>query len=279
MTEPIDQVATDAVIKWLRSRSIGVVNGKSVVGTFPDGRRGDEEQPGSASTIKWGKHHCIMTAKHVVEGAEKNDLRFFFSDADSDYMSREESLKRDYIEVDTGHKADIHEMLLCDWEDIAVLTVDPASAPNAQFYDFNSGWTDPGDGEPIYCLGFPRHNPITVQVERTQERERHLLGLVPMVWTSVVIPKPDSLIEHYATEIPYDPNRHFLIDWTVEDKTLGMKGFSGAATWTDPAEEKLWTPKLSLTGMATHYYPDIKVGRMTKASVLKEFLEEALGPA
>lgn len=274
----IDDIAAQAVVKWLRSRCIGVINGKRMYGRFPDGRRGDEEQPGSGSMILWGKQYCILTARHVVEGAEKNDMRFFFPAHDIEFNSRGDLLRSGRLEWDIGTQATVYDIIRCSWEDIALLTIDPKTAPNTEFYDFNSGWRDPAPTEPIYCLGFPRHDPITLHVERTENSEHHILGLVPMIWTSVVIPKPDSLIDPYSEESPYDPNRHFLVEWNVEDKTLGMKGFSGAATWTDP-DAKLWSPKLLLTGMVTRYYSNIKVGRMVRASVLKEFLEEALGPA
>jgi hypothetical protein len=276
-----NQFAAEATKQWLWSHSIGLVNGKRLYGKHHDGRPADEEQPGSGFLISWGKHSCVLTAKHVVEGADKSDIRFFLRAPTPDYMSREERLKCDHIEVDAGKRAEIYKIDRCEWEDIAVLTIDPSAMANAEFFDFNSGWNDPTNGDPIYGLGFPTDNHVPVHIERTKEVEHHLLGLIPTIFSSMVIPKPNSLLESLTAELPYDPDRHFLISWDVDDEKLGMKGFSGAATWTDrPVKDKeLWSPKLFLTGMVTHYYARIKVGRMIKASVLKKFLEEVFGPA
>ena len=78
MIDPIEQYAADAIISRMWAHTIGVVNEKRETGTVPDGRGYDAEQPGSASMIRWDQHHCILTAKHVLENADKNDLRFFF---------------------------------------------------------------------------------------------------------------------------------------------------------------------------------------------------------
>ena len=276
-----NEFAAEATKQWLWSRSIGLVNGKRLYGKHHDGRPADEEQPGSGFLINWGKHRCVLTAKHVVEGADKNDIRFFLRAPTPDYMSREERLKCDHVEVDAGTRAEIYAIDRCEWEDIAVLTINPLTMANTEFFDFNSGWNDPTNGDSIYSHGFPTDNHVLVHIERTKEVEHHILGLIPALFSSAVIPKPTSLLESLFDEWPYNPERHFFISWDVDDEKLGMKGFSGVATWTErPIKDKeLWSPKLSLTGMVTYYYAQIKVGRVIKASVLKKFLEELFGPA
>jgi hypothetical protein len=121
---------------------------------------------------------------------------------------------------------------------------------------------------------------MPIDVTRSPDREEHTLAFAPVAWSNTVIPKPASLVESLSTELPYDPEKHFLIEWKVNDPSMTMHGFSGAATWTDNAIPKteLWAAKLFYGGMCTHYYSGIKLGRVIKASVVKTFLEEVFNP-
>lgn len=272
-----------AICGRIESYSIGIVNEKERrFGKTPDGRDGDEETPGSASLIRWGEHYCILTARHNVVNADTEDLRFFFNAPGSrEYRTlREELFSTGYAEMSMGRRVTICKIYRCAWEDIAVLTIDRhARGLDLAFHDLSSSGNDPVVGDTLYCLGFPTYRPVEVHVDRTGNREHRLLGLMPRIWSNTVIAKPDSLVDAHDAEIPYDPDNHFLISWDVADPQMGMHGFSGAATWTDVpfSNRELWFPKLMMTGMCTHYYKLMRVGRMIRSSILKRFLQEALG--
>ena len=229
VTDPVDVHAQDAIIHRMWSHTIGVVNEKRRVGKLPDGREFGEEQPGTGSVIKWGQHHCLLTAKHVISDAAENELRFFFRPVRIlDRRSRADIEREGYVEFHTGWSVEIYNIFRCDWEDIAVLTINPGPKYlNAEFCEFRSGWIDPQDGTRIYSLGFPTHNPLTVEVTRAGNNEQRILGLNPLVWESTVTPKPSSLIEGYSAENPFNAERHFLAPWNVVDQTMTPHGFSG----------------------------------------------------
>jgi hypothetical protein len=280
MTDPAEEFALEAIINRMWSHTVGVVNEKRRVGTLPDGRGFDEEQPGTGSAIKWGQHHCLLTASHVIGDAAPSDLRFFFRPVRTlDRKSREDIERGGYVEFHSGCSIDIYNIFRCDWEDIAVLTINPGfKYLNAEFHDFKSGWRDALEGATVCSFGFPTHEPLTVEVTRTGDREQRILGLSPLVWESKVTPKPSSLIESYSAENPFNAERHFLAPWNVTDQTMTPHGFSGAATWMLPQITKgVWSSNLICAGMCTLYYPKHRIKRMIKASVVAKFLEEVLG--
>jgi len=281
VTDPVEVHALDAIINRMWSHTLGVVNEKRRVRTLSDGRELGEEQPGTGSVIRWGQHHCLLTAQHVISDAAASDLRFFFRPAGTlDRKSREDIEREGYVEFHSGWSVEIYNIFRCDWEDIAVLTINPdPKYLNAEFHDFKSGWVDPQEGTNIYCFGFPTHDPLTVEVTRTGDKEQHIRGLSPVVWDSTVTPKPSSLIESYSADNPFNAERHFLAPWNVVDQTMTPHGFSGAATWVSPpiTKEGVWSSNLLYAGMCTLYYPKRKMERMIKASAVVKFLGEALG--
>src|SRR5215469_12523010 len=107
-----------AIISRMWSHTIGIVNQKPISGKLKDGRRVTEERPGTGSLIRWGLHCCILTARHVIEDADKGDLRFFFRPTGSlDCMSREELERLGYVEHHPGWSAEIYNIFRCDWDD------------------------------------------------------------------------------------------------------------------------------------------------------------------
>ncbi len=245
---------------------------------MPNGKLGNEEQPGTASAIRWGQHHCILTANHVIEDAEKGDLRFFFRpNANLDLRTREELERQGYIEHHPGWSAEIYDIIRCDWEDMAIVTVNPESQYlNAEFFDFESSWGDPAVGAWVGSAGFPTYEPVHLGTIREGAKEEHILGLALTVWDGPVVEKPDSYVESYREKSPFDADRHFFAQWNPVDPKMKMNGFSGGAVWTEAptAKDTVWSGKLIFAGMCTHQKE--KLARMIKASVVKKFLEEAL---
>jgi hypothetical protein len=46
------------------------------------------------------------------------------------------------------------------------------------------------------------HDPLTVEVTRTGDKEQHIRGLSPVVWDSTVTPKPPSLLSLPDLRVP-----------------------------------------------------------------------------
>jgi hypothetical protein len=283
MMNHIETEATKAIFNRIWLHTVGIVNESKKerqVGELPDGRRVEEAPPGTASLIQWGAHCCILTAGHVVQSADANELKFFVGRNSLKEQSRQEVEKQGYVQAYPPNSMEIRSIERCPWEDMAVLTVAPKHIP-AELHKLKSAWADPQVGTIIQSLGFPTYNPLPLGIKQAGEREERTIGLTPTAWEGMVVPPPPPWEESYFIDYPYDSEKHFLTEWKPTDPHMGLKGFSGAAAWslTSIPSGELWSTKLLFAGMCTHYYPGKKLGRMIRASVVVKFLEEALGSA
>jgi hypothetical protein len=278
--EAIRKESEKVLISRLWAHTIGIVNQKPITGTL-NGKPCTDEQPGTSSAIRWGQHHCILTANHVIEHADRQDLRFFFRpNANLDIGTREELERQDYIEHHPGWSAEIYDIIRCEWEDMAIITVkSELKYLNAEFFDLESAWGDPAVGTVVSSAGFPTHEPVHLGTIRRGTNEEHRIGLALTPWDGPVVDKPDSYIESYTETNPFDPERHFFAKWDPPDPKMKMKGFSGGAVWSEAPTVKggVWSIKLIFAGMCTHQKG--KLARMVRASAVRRFLEESLSRA
>jgi len=176
--QKVGQVAFQNRLWW---HSLGLVNGQRIVGILPDGRRGDEEPVGTATALKWGEHYVILTAKHVVENARPNDLRFFCRPTGAiEFKSQEEILKQGYVEVSSAHPIAAFDIVRCQWDDLALITTVPMAGLNVEFHNVAAESTEPAEGLRLYCLGFPTCDSFDVHVERIGDKEIRTRAINPI---------------------------------------------------------------------------------------------------
>ncbi len=81
-----DQHARNAAMERLWSHTVGIAN-RALVTHGNDPHSGlpgrEEESPGTGVAGAWGNHYFILTAKHVLEGAQVNDINLFLPSYDS----------------------------------------------------------------------------------------------------------------------------------------------------------------------------------------------------
>jgi hypothetical protein len=118
--------AQAAAVEHLWSRTIGIANRAIVTrGMDPATRLPAQEQeaPGTAVAGIWGKHHFILTAKHVLDEAVPGDLSFFVRPTGSLRQVSEVTVQDGLVAVPLNDRdATIHR---CGWEDVALLTTKP----------------------------------------------------------------------------------------------------------------------------------------------------------
>src|SRR4051812_34188755 len=81
MSNDIEQnFKEDAAIERLWSHTVGITN-RAVITDGHDPTLGiparEWESPGTAVAARWNAHHFLLTAAHVVEGADLGHLGFF----------------------------------------------------------------------------------------------------------------------------------------------------------------------------------------------------------
>jgi hypothetical protein len=105
------------------------------------------------------------------------------------------------------------------------------------------------------------------------QRREITAAIRPEIFSGQVILKPNFLPKDF------DSDRHYLVPY-AHSKSQDPKGFSGAAAWWEPPDHlQVWRPNYKFAGICTHSYKDGTFERIIKASAVRRFLEEQLGPA
>src|SRR5271166_670160 len=127
--------------------------------------------------------------------------------------------------------------------------------------------------EYVACCGFPYDKHVLVGVQTTGSRQERTIALRPELFFGQVLSGPN-----FPTN-DFDSTRHYLVPYRHHDSNH-PKGFSGAAAWWEKKQPlKVWRPNFKFAGICTHAYKDGAIERIIKASVVRRFLEEVLGPA
>ena len=168
-------------------------------------------------------------------------------------------------------------MVLCGWEDLALITLPANSSIDLEFHDAYASWLDPEPGQKLSSFGFPIDAAKLAKVEKLGSLPHETKELFQKIWPTIVIPVPSNFCTAYTDPSPYDADRHYLANWRPAEN-LKPYGFSGAAMWSIhfPA-----TPiskiDLLFAGVATHFYSSYEAERIIKASVVRKFLQETFG--
>lgn len=276
----IEEQSKYASINRLGTHAVGIVNGVRTVGYDPTTRKqGDTEEPGTGCAGRWGGHHFILTAKHVVEKAELRDLRFFCNPSSRVEDQPLSNLReRDIVEalpLDDQNAA-IHR---CKWEDLAVIVTIPKAVPNIEFFDSMNEWIDPPTSEKVHCIGFPSDSGQIVQKKMVGSKEERTIVLYATFFSATVLPLPTER-ELKFTFTDFDTDRHYLVPYDDAARGKHPRGISGAAMWWESHQKEIiWRPNFKFAGVCTASFKSGTVVQVVKASVVRRFLEEVFEPA
>jgi Trypsin-like peptidase domain len=139
----------------------------------------------------WGQHHFILTASHVLEGAEPGDLLAFCRPS-GDLVYRTTSqvtIENSVPPVKcTDQDSKIHR---CPWEDLAVVTTKASIlGPDIEFVNIANSWIDPPEGETVHCVGYPTDNRVLVDSQRVGLVTHRSLAFYADVFSGDVLPCP-----------------------------------------------------------------------------------------
>jgi hypothetical protein len=277
----LQKQAGEASLNRVATHTVGIVNSIRTKGYDPlTKRRGDGEEVGTGCAGRWGPYHFVLTAEHVIKPeAQPSDLRIFWRDIGTIERRSDADLTENDIVDGTPIRdpnATIHR---CKWEDLAVISIDPAEAgTNAEFADLAANWVDPAEGEIVNVCGFPLDRNLVVGKYTTANKEERTLALRPEIFSGQVLPCPTEQERRFQTT-SYDPDRHYLVPYE-HPTSRHPRGFSGAAAWWESDAKKLvWRANFKFAGICTSCYKNGTVEQVVKASVVRRFLTEVFGPA
>jgi hypothetical protein len=272
--DELHRQAENACLIHVSNCTVAMVNSIRTVGFDPISQRpGDGEEVGTGCAGRWGQHHCVVTANHVIETASKpSDVRIFWRDSSGIERIAESDLKpRDIANAIAVRdpNATIHR---CSWEDLALIVIDQSEAGrHTEFADLAKDWIDPAEGEVIRCVGFPIDKHVLVGRRMVGNKEELDIAIRPTLFSGKVFHKPN-----FATR-DYNPKNHYLVPYRHVKRP---EGFSGAATWWESDQpQQIWKPNFKFAGICTSAYKDGTIERIVKASAVRRFLGEVFGPA
>lgn len=273
--ENIEEMRKQAEIAC-RSRvwthTVGVVN--SIRFVDPD-RKMDWEGMGTGCAGRWGNHYFILTAKHVIHpDAKPSDLRIFWRPYGEDEYRADTDLRPQDIGDAIAIKDPNAITHKCEWEDLAIVTIDASEAgPYSEFIGIASDWIDPAVNQWVNVCGYPWDKRVMIDDQMIGTKREVSNAVRPEIFSGQVLSGPNFAAGGF------DPDRYYLVPYD-HPSSQHPGGFSGAAAWWESDKPLLvWNPTFKFAGICTHCYKDGTIERIVKASAVRSFLEEVLGPA
>src|SRR5215469_15681770 len=172
------------------THSVGIIN---TIRDVDRDARTDQETNGTASLGRWGVHHFLLTANHVIHpDAKVSDLRLFWRPyGDDKYLANTELQADDIVNGVLIRDPKAH-IIRCRWEDLAIIKIDPSAAGQySEFVDITKDWVDPAFDETVHVFGYPvdRHIVVGNQVVSPTRREV-TVAIRPDIFSGKVMPGP-----------------------------------------------------------------------------------------
>lgn len=182
--DEINRQASDACYSRVWTNTVAIVNTIRTIGRDPvTNRPADGEEAGTGCAGRWGGHHFVLTAGHVLHpNAHPSDLRIFWRPTGRVERISDADLKpEDIVEAVPIRDPDA-VIRQCSWEDLAIIELDQSEAgPYSEFVDIGNDWVDPVDGEMVHCCGFPVDKTIVVGSRMVGSKEERDMALRPTV--------------------------------------------------------------------------------------------------
>jgi hypothetical protein len=205
---------------------------------------------GTGTLLLRGGKKGLLTADHVLDGAEMSQVRFYLRpEGTMREVSVRDNLAPRPRTFTLGDTLDLTGSLARDKKDDlrALRIADTQELTGAAtFYDASKIVEyEISDGASLVILGFPVSNssplaPGLMALGATSDHSKYdsKLNLLPGL--------PSS----------FDPEDQFLINYSRIEDNLDPEGFSGAGVWVNgDAATEVWRPNPVLAGVVTGYFP------------------------
>jgi len=259
-----------AVLERVFWHVVGIVNMIRRTGKNTSGQDIAWQEIGTGVACRFMERKLILTAKHVLEHAGDDDLRFLprpsgrIEWADEPIRTRVERVP-----------FPIGRIVRCQWEDLAaiVLKPEPTEIANVRFCDLPKNFGQVPTEGVLLVIGYPYDQAFIAQISQNEGSKVHNLSAKSDGFRSEVV-KTNKLLSGF------DEESHFLIKFYPSFEGERPDGYSGAGVWDEEhkeTEETVWSATPKLTGIQTHAYRESGLLRVVKAEVMLKFLEESVG--
>jgi hypothetical protein len=253
--------------------TVGVVNLVRVQGKTSTGTAISVEEMGAGSACSWMGKKLVLTAKHVVAGAEPSELAFFTRPSGQIGWVTRDGPPAFAERVPLR----IEEIVESPRQDLAALILTGGEADRSQlhFCDLPACLAPVPSGPGVTLLiGYPGDQSFPIATVRRRNGSVHhdLVAVPEAFWGSIVDNPPRFLSSDY------DPARHFLLRFDPSEEGSMPHGYSGAGVWYQRSgKHALWVAQPVLAGLQTSWYARSKLMVAIRSEVVREFLEGTLG--
>jgi hypothetical protein len=226
----------------------------------------NEPRYGSGTLLRIEDRLFILTCQHVVqENYENDDLRIFYKPEGSIKFLNKDLLKNTPLPIlnKIMNKSFSKQIPIINRyyfksneDDLVLLELDPASKliENFRFFGITKESVLSSNSDmPFYLLGFSSE-----LMRFVNKRE---FGIFPCFLGL-------RLYDKKVENTNYNPDKHFLLEFSLKEDSINPKGFSGCGVWSrlPSGEKRIWTPNLRLVGIQTSFYPESKPIQPLKAT-------------
>lgn len=225
---------------------------------------------GTGSLIQLEKRLFILTCRHVVEPQyEEKGLRFLYRNDNSLRFVEKDDIKKWPIhKIDKAYPQTvpiINRFYSDEIDDLVLLEID-SSSPEIKDWKFHQvahpDLKTPMANTQVFLMGF------SIELARTVTKHGDK-GLFLYFDATKIIEK-----DVYSKQ--FDTQKHFLIDFTINEDSVDPHGLSGCGVWScvQLEKDKLWTANLYLCGVESAYFEKSRVLMVTKVERLLQMIND-----
>jgi Trypsin-like peptidase domain len=248
---------------------VGIINTNHKSYTDRSGQTKAWQEIGTGAACLFRGRKLILTAAHVLDGAEKADVEFLPRGTGRiEWADESNRTRADRVAVV------IDKIVRCAWEDLAaiVLSENVPESVNIRFCELPQKFSEPPAKGNVLVIGYPYDQ--AVEVERLREKD-------------TIVHKQAAISDGFLGEVVttskllsgFDAERHFLVRFYPSRREGRPQGYSGAGVWLTNSGEAaggIWNADPLLTGIETHGYENSGLLRVVRSNFVRLFLEEVI---
>jgi hypothetical protein len=269
MNIPAESVA---IVERIAAFSVAVVDTSM---TRLDDKSQAEEGVGSATAIRGEERLFLLTAKHNVENASVSDLAFMPKPMSASIFGSSQG-PIDRFNIVSRLHLPVAEIICCPWEDLAVLPLETSfeegqePARHMEFFKWRDGISSPAVGSTIAALGYPVSRNYVVADRRAGNSVEREMAVTKHIMSCEVVPN-----ERGRYVINFDPDRHFLVDFSHLLDSYEPHGFSGCGWWKKGDDQPaVWTANPIFAGVEIRFARDSRLLLSIRPEIVDKWLKE-----
>jgi hypothetical protein len=232
---------------------------------------------GTGTLVSFGARNFVSTAAHVIKGASLPEIRYFLPPSTP---LKEHSMRNGLPPIEMAYAGDClktdGEPIVDDANDLAAipLAFSPLMPSYMRFVPIEGCLESIRDRASVLIVGFPVANSAPLDSVNRSSKLGRAVGL-----TSEHAVFSEAIQTQFVLPSSYDPNTHFLVEYSRMDDGILPFGFSGAAAWCSiTSRGSIWAATPVFTGVVTRWVPKTNYNphllQITRGAFVKDWFEQ-----